>query len=333
MSLHTRRLEHGRFIRPAPKDGAVAIPAARMGLSSRRDRRARSAPHREAGRGWPIAAGAWDLPPTSGTVVPSSRHGRRALRACDRACRARDRTGRGGGDGGRGGAGEGCGLGRRGGDRDAEARGREARTRAPRAARPCAARGCSTRWSCNRRSSRPRRARTTSPPSGSRRARGPSPPRRGAVPRASRPPRTRPARAGGDRGPLRLRRLRLGARIVKLGEDVTGTLEVVPRRWKAIRTVRERCACARRGNRPLDGCLTPPRLRADRPAARTLPSHAARPGGTEPAGQHPVREVRPASAAEPPGGALRPRGRRAQPLRPLRTRSAPRPRRRRRCAR
>ena len=32
-------------------------------------------------------------------------------------------------------------------------------------------------------------------------------------------------------------------RIVKLGEDVTETLEVVPRRWKVIQTVRERFAC------------------------------------------------------------------------------------------
>ena len=32
-------------------------------------------------------------------------------------------------------------------------------------------------------------------------------------------------------------------RIVKLGEDVTETLEVVPRRWKVIQTVREKYAC------------------------------------------------------------------------------------------
>ena len=32
-------------------------------------------------------------------------------------------------------------------------------------------------------------------------------------------------------------------RIVKLGEDVTETLEVVPRRWKVIQTVREKFAC------------------------------------------------------------------------------------------
>ena len=34
-----------------------------------------------------------------------------------------------------------------------------------------------------------------------------------------------------------------GARLVKLGEDVTETLEVIPRQWKVIQTVRERFSC------------------------------------------------------------------------------------------
>src|SRR6516225_3139601 len=34
-----------------------------------------------------------------------------------------------------------------------------------------------------------------------------------------------------------------GGRLVKLGEDVTGTLEVVPRQWKVIQTVREKFTC------------------------------------------------------------------------------------------
>ena len=34
-----------------------------------------------------------------------------------------------------------------------------------------------------------------------------------------------------------------GARLVKLGEDITETLEVIPRQWKVIQTVRERFAC------------------------------------------------------------------------------------------
>jgi transposase len=34
-----------------------------------------------------------------------------------------------------------------------------------------------------------------------------------------------------------------GGRIVKLGEDITETLEVVPRQWKVIQTVREKFTC------------------------------------------------------------------------------------------
>ena len=34
-----------------------------------------------------------------------------------------------------------------------------------------------------------------------------------------------------------------GARLSKLGEDVTETLEVIPRQWKVVQTVRERFSC------------------------------------------------------------------------------------------
>jgi len=34
-----------------------------------------------------------------------------------------------------------------------------------------------------------------------------------------------------------------GGRLVKLGEDVTETLEVVPRQWKVIQTIREKFTC------------------------------------------------------------------------------------------
>jgi len=34
-----------------------------------------------------------------------------------------------------------------------------------------------------------------------------------------------------------------GSRLFKLGEDVTETLEVVPRQWKVIQTVREKFSC------------------------------------------------------------------------------------------
>ena len=33
------------------------------------------------------------------------------------------------------------------------------------------------------------------------------------------------------------------AKLSKLGEDVTETLEVIPRRWKVIQTVREKFSC------------------------------------------------------------------------------------------
>ena len=66
----------------------------------------------------------------------------------------------------------------------------------------------------------------------------------------------RPARRKPVRGPLpaHLPRERVvvpgptacpccGGKLAKLGEDVTETLEVVPRRWKVIQTVRERLSC------------------------------------------------------------------------------------------
>jgi transposase len=34
-----------------------------------------------------------------------------------------------------------------------------------------------------------------------------------------------------------------GTRLSKLGEDVTETLEVIPRAWKVIQTVREKYSC------------------------------------------------------------------------------------------
>ena len=49
-----------------------------------------------------------------------------------------------------------------------------------------------------------------------------------------------------------------------------------------------------------------PGLRGDHAAAGAVPCHAARLRRPEPAGDDPVREVRPASAAEPPERALSP---------------------------
>ena len=50
-------------------------------------------------------------------------------------------------------------------------------------------------------------------------------------------------------------------RIVKLGEDVTETLGVIPRRWKVIQTVRERFACRDCAR------ITQPRRRSTQPRA------------------------------------------------------------------
>src|SRR6185312_15391712 len=36
-----------------------------------------------------------------------------------------------------------------------------------------------------------------------------------------------------------------GGKLAKLGEDITETLEVVPRQWKVIQTVREKFSCRR----------------------------------------------------------------------------------------
>ena len=89
-------------------------------------------------------------------------------------------------------------------------------------------------------------------------------------------------------------------KLSKLGEDITETLEVIPRQWKVIQTVREKFSCRR--------------LRDDHAAAGALPCDAARLCRAEPAGHDPVREVRPAPAAEPAERALRPRGHRSQRL-------------------
>ena len=57
-----------------------------------------------------------------------------------------------------------------------------------------------------------------------------------------------------------------------------------------------------------------PRLREDQPGAGAVPCDGPRLGRSQPAGDDPVREVRAASAAEPPGRALRPGRRAAQPV-------------------
>ncbi len=81
-----------------------------------------------------------------------------------------------------------------------------------------------------------------------------------------------------------------GSRLAKLGEDVTETLEEIPRRFKLIETVREKFTCRR--------------LREDQPAAGTVPCHAARLHRSTIACDDPVRQVRHAYPAQPPERAL-----------------------------
>lgn len=66
-------------------------------------------------------------------------------------------------------------------------------------------------------------------------------------------PRASAARTGGGSGADQLHTARGSNRIAKIGEDITETLEVVPRQWKVIQTVREkftRPATARKSRNP-----------------------------------------------------------------------------------
>jgi transposase len=76
-----------------------------------------------------------------------------------------------------------------------------------------------------------------------------------------------------------------GDRLRKIGEDMTETLELVPRQWKVIQHVREKVLL--------------PRLRGDRAAAGTVPSDLTWTRRAAPAGAHPVRQIRAAPAAQP----------------------------------
>ena len=90
-----------------------------------------------------------------------------------------------------------------------------------------------------------------------------------------------------------------GKRLRKMGEDVTKTLESIPRQWKVIETVREKFTCR--------DC--------EKISQAPAPFHViARGWRGQPSGDDPVREIRAAPAAQPPGGALRAGGRADQPL-------------------
>ena len=201
-----------------------------------------------------------------------------------------------GGD--RAGAGPGGGLERGGDDLGAEARDRQA---APGAVRKV--------LRASRPADRPARAATRGAGDGRCRGRGPGCRRiqedldrarlRAPPPVAQAVPRAPAARARRDRGAGRLRLLRLGThREARRGRhrDAGGDPAPVEGDPDGAREVHL------------------PGLREDQPAAGAVPSDAAGLGRAEPAGDDPVREVRPASAAQPAGRALCPRGRRAQPL-------------------
>jgi transposase len=88
-------------------------------------------------------------------------------------------------------------------------------------------------------------------------------------------------------------------KLSKLGETITETLEVIPRQWKVIQTVREKFAC-----RSCETITQPP-----------APFHAIpRLGRSQPAGHDPGRQVRSTPALEPAMRALRPGRRRGQPV-------------------
>jgi transposase len=73
-------------------------------------------------------------------------------------------------------------------------------------------------------------------------------------------------------------------KLSKLGEDITETLEVIP--------------AAVEGDPDGAGAVLVPQMRDDLPATGAVPCDAARLCRAEPAGDDPVREIRPASAIE-----------------------------------
>nr|WP_225156552.1 MULTISPECIES: IS66 family transposase zinc-finger binding domain-containing protein [unclassified Bradyrhizobium] len=82
----------------------------------------------------------------------------------------------------------------------------------------------------------------------------------------------------------------IGSRLAKVGEDVTKTLEEIPRRFKDIETVREKFTCrdCEQISQPLGA----------------VPCHAARLHRPTIVGDDPVRQLRHAYPAQPPERAL-----------------------------
>ena len=88
-----------------------------------------------------------------------------------------------------------------------------------------------------------------------------------------------------------------GSKLSKIGEDITETLDVVPRQWFVTEHVREKFSCRL--------------VRDDYPAASAVPCDCARLCRPEPAGDDPGREVCQPSAAQSAERAICSRGDRA----------------------
>ena len=118
---------------------------------------------------------------------------------------------------------------------------RQAEARAVRAIARSAVASCSTSWSCSSRSWRRAPPRTKPPLSRQSSTR----PRWAASPAGSRcgRPCRRICRASAWSIPAPSACPCCGGKLAKLGEDITETLEVVPRQWKVIQTVREKFTC------------------------------------------------------------------------------------------
>ena len=95
-------------------------------------------------------------------------------------------------------------------------------------------------------------------------------------------------------------------KLSKLGEDITETLEVIPRQWPA----------PMEGDPDGAGEVQLPGLREDHAATGAVPCDTPGFCRSEPAGDDPVREVRPASALEPAVQSLPARGHRLERLDP-----------------
>jgi hypothetical protein len=89
-----------------------------------------------------------------------------------------------------------------------------------------------------------------------------------------------------------------GTRLSKLGRT-SPTLDVIPRQWKVLQTVRE---------------VFVPGLREDNAAACALPHGAARLGWAELPRHAAIREIWAASASQSPGRTLCPGGRTSEPV-------------------